>query len=158
MPQKGTPKMKKSGSQGGASLDRSILHLLHRAGQCADVVFAGSASSYDITPRQLVVLSAIAANPGSSQTAIVSATGIDRSTLAEMVRRLEGRRLVQRKRSKADARAYVVELTEQGRSILRSAGPLASHVDKAVLGVLGRKRSDDLVRTLELMVAGLAEA
>ncbi|MFM1816394.1 MAG: hypothetical protein RLZ98_3089 [Pseudomonadota bacterium] len=147
--------MRKTGPHGEVKLDRSVLHLLHRAGQCADVVFTDAAIKMDITPRQLVVLSAIAANPRSSQTAIVNATGIDRSTLAEMVRRLESRKLIQRKRSKTDARAYVVDLTEQGHRILRDAGPMAEQVDAVVLNVLGRKRRDELVRALEKMISGM---
>lgn len=148
--------MRKTGPHAEGKLDRSILHLLHRAGQCADEIFSTAAAAMDITPRQLVVLSAIATNPHQSQTAIVDATGIDRSTLAEMVRRLEGRHLVQRKRSKADARAYVVDLTEQGRAILKAAGPKAVAVDKAVLEALGSKRRDDLARTLDALVTALA--
>jgi hypothetical protein len=37
----------------------------------------------DLTPRQFVVLTVIAENEGCSQTDIVDATGIDRSTIAE---------------------------------------------------------------------------
>ena len=36
-------------------LDSSALHLLHRAGQCAEVLFTNEASKSDLTPRQFAV-------------------------------------------------------------------------------------------------------
>ena len=42
----------------------------------------------DLTPRQFAVLITVAGDEGVSQTGIVDATGIDRSTVAEMVQRL----------------------------------------------------------------------
>jgi DNA-binding MarR family transcriptional regulator len=63
----------------------SALHLLHRAGQCADELFALNVGKTELTPRQYAVLAAAAASEDLSQTALVDATGIDRSTLADIV-------------------------------------------------------------------------
>lgn len=49
-----------------------------------------------------------------SQIEITQSTGIDRSTLSELIRRLVGRGLVTRERSQSDARAYDVKLTTLG--------------------------------------------
>ena len=77
---------------------------------------------------------------GASHTDIVRATGIDRSTLAVLVKRLVRVGYVRRTRSKADARAYVVRLTTNGRKVLHSSrgaamltnerlfAPVASHL------------------------------
>ena len=146
----------KKAVQSGVKLDRSLIHLLHRASQTADETFAALADEMDITPRQFVVLSAIASSPSSSQTAIVETTGIDRSTLAEMVRRLEGRGLLRRKRSKLDARAYVVDLTSKGRNLLKRVEPVIAKADKALLGMLGRKRGAELVKLLDVVIEGSA--
>ncbi|MFM1815468.1 MAG: hypothetical protein RLZ98_2163 [Pseudomonadota bacterium] len=135
-------------------LDQSVMHLLHRAGQCTDETFTQSAGDR-ITARQLVVLSAIHANPECNQTAIVSATGIDRSTVAEMIRRLEARNLIRRKRSKTDARAYVVTLTNQGHDLLATAAPHAADVDASVLDILGAKRRSELLRSLRQVIEGM---
>lgn len=136
-------------------MDKAVLHLLHRAGQCAEELFARSADAMNVTPRQLVVLAAISRNPDCSQTAIVNATGIDRSTIAEMIRRLAERRLISRQRSKQDSRAYVVNLTQSGQETLRKASPLAKRVDDRITSVLGPKRTDQLVRSLNDIVADL---
>ena len=59
----------------------------------------------DLTPRQLAVLVTVAQNEGLSQTGLVDRTGIDRSTLADIVRRMQRKGLLQRRRTKEDARA-----------------------------------------------------
>src|SRR5262249_60662186 len=64
----------------------SPLHLLHRAGQRADHLFARHVGDYGFTPRQFAVLKAVADADGLSQTAIMIATGIDRPGTAELVR------------------------------------------------------------------------
>jgi DNA-binding MarR family transcriptional regulator len=71
----------------------------------------------DVTDTQAVVLVQFLQQDKVSQTAIVEATHIDRSTLADVVRRLVEKGWLRRRRSKHDARAYVVTLTEEGRRL-----------------------------------------
>lgn len=96
----------------------SIIHLLHRASQLADYQLEAVAAETGLTARQLVVLDAIAKSEEPSQSTICVETGIDRSTLAEMVNRLCSRKLVVRKRSRKDARAYILRLTDEGEHAL----------------------------------------
>ncbi|MCK9911289.1 MarR family transcriptional regulator, partial [Microbacteriaceae bacterium K1510] len=79
----------------------------------------------DLTPRQYAVLVAVAQNEGVSQTLLVEKTGVDRSTLADIVRRMLKKGLLQRRRTKEDARAYSVKLTDEGWRVLKAADPLA---------------------------------
>lgn len=115
--------------------DRSSLHLLHRAGQRAGEVFAREMGS-DLTPRQYAVLASVAKSEGLSQTDLVAATGIDRSTLADVVRRMLKKGLIQRRRTKQDARAYAVRLTEEGRRLLSESEPLVREIDQRILEAL----------------------
>src|SRR5438874_13647300 len=103
----------------GASLDDVVIHLLHRVSQRADEIFAEEAGEAGLTARQFAVLLSVARSDDPSQTEIVEITRIDRSTVAEMVRRMVGKRLLQRRRSRQDARAYVVRLTDRGREVLK---------------------------------------
>src|ERR1700733_2002369 len=66
-------------------LDISALHLLHRAGQCAEVLFANETGKTELTPRQYAILACVQQNPDISQTGLVEQTGVDRSTLADIV-------------------------------------------------------------------------
>jgi MarR family transcriptional regulator, temperature-dependent positive regulator of motility len=138
-----------------ASLDRlsrSPIHLLHRAGQCAGDIFHAEMKDGDLTPRQLAVLITVAQNEGLSQTGLVDRTGIDRSTLADIVRRLQRKGLLQRRRTKEDARAYAVKLTDEGRRILRTAEPTARRVDERILEALPNKQREQFIDELQSIV------
>jgi DNA-binding MarR family transcriptional regulator len=105
-----------------------------------------------LTPRQLAVLMTVAQNEGLSQTGLVDRTGIDRSTLADIVRRMQRKGLLQRRRTKEDARAYAVKLTDEGRRVLRTAEPLARKVDERVLDALPGKQREQFIDDLQLIV------
>jgi len=92
-------------AKGASQLNRSAMHLLHRAGQCAADIFALEARASGLTPRQFAVLMVVAEEEGLTQTDLVERTGIDRSTLADIVGRLLSHGLIQRRRAKEDARA-----------------------------------------------------
>ena len=111
------------------SLDHSLTHLLHRVGQCATDAFQRYAGDLQITARQFAVLMAVARKDGASQMDIVKLTGIDRSTLADMVSRMLAKGLIERQRSKVDGRAYALSLTESGRNALERSIPAASRAD-----------------------------
>ena len=89
----------------------------------------------------------------ASQVGLCYATGIDHSTLAEMMRRLHGKGLVSRKRNNADARAYSVRLTESGRTMLKKAIPMGERVDARLLDALPAGRRDAFMRDLERLVS-----
>lgn len=129
----------------------SLSELLHRAGQIADRNYY-EVMGDEVTPRQALVMTAIANNPDASQTRLVEATGIDRSTLSDIIRRLETAGLVKRKRSADDARAYVVSLTPSGRSAQQAARAAIDKTDKALTARLG-KQAPELVRLLSTLAA-----
>lgn len=133
-------------------LERSPLHLLHRAGQCAAEVFQIELGSGDITPRQFAVLVTVSQHEGLSQTHLVERTGIDRSTLADVVRRMLKKGLLQRRRTREDARAYAVKLTEEGWRVLKSVDPLARKVDDKILSSLPAGQREKLLQDLNAIV------
>lgn len=138
-------------------LDRSPIHQLHRAGQCAADVFQNEIGDSDLTPRQYAVLVTVSQNEGLSQTHLVEKTGIDRSTLADIVRRMLKKGLLQRRRTKEDARAYAVKLTEDGWRALRSADPVAKKVDDRILSVLPSNQRDKFLNDLNAIVIALGK-
>ncbi|MGE0025389.1 MAG: MarR family winged helix-turn-helix transcriptional regulator [Hyphomicrobium sp.] len=133
----------------------SALHLLHRAGQCADEMFAVSVGEAGLTPRQYAVMAAIANSDEPSQTTLVEATGIDRSTMADIVRRLTSRGLVQRRRTRRDARRYAVRLTDKGEGALRMAQPAARSTDEKILAALAPTQRDAFLRSLSRIVTAV---
>ena len=139
------------------ALNESLLHLLHRAGQVADELFTEEMGGSDLTPRQFAVLMVLQRLEAASQTDIVNETGIDRSTLADIVKRLVARGLIARRRSKSDARAYAVRLTPTGRDALKAAQPASERVESRILKSLPQARRDAFVDALSLLVRELGD-
>lgn len=143
-------------AKAGNHLNRSATHLLHRAGQRAADIFADEARGGGLTPRQFVVLMAVSQQEGLTQTDLVERTGIDRSTLADIVARLLNRGLIQRRRAKDDARAYAIKLSAQGAKALREAQPAAAAADTRLLANLPPAKRQDFLESLNLIV-GVAD-
>ena len=139
-------------------LEASALHLLHRAGQRAEELFTNETGKVDLTPRQFAVLACVAHNPDISQTGLVEQTGVDRSTLADIVRRLVKKGLLHRKRTRRDARMYAVRLTAKGQSILGSVRPLATKVDQRILSVLRSDQRGSFIDSLGEIVRAMTRS
>jgi DNA-binding MarR family transcriptional regulator len=129
----------------------SPLHLLHRASQRADNLFANHVGNAQLTPRQFAVLKAVSEADGLSQTAIMAATGIDRSTTAELVRRLVTNGQLQRRRTRRDARLYAVRLTAKGRQTLSVGEPAARAADETLLTSIASQQRPTFLEALALM-------
>lgn len=112
-------------------------------------------SSGELTPRQYAVLVTVAHNEGLSQTNLVERTGIDRSTLADIIRRMLKKGLLQRRRTKEDARAYAVKLSEEGWRTLKSAEPLAKRIDDKIMAALPNTSRERFLQDLNVIVASL---
>jgi DNA-binding MarR family transcriptional regulator len=140
-----------SGSKDAKVLARSFSHLLKRAVQYSVHRYNEEVGKSGLTHRQFTVLTAVDSNDGKSQTELVRITGIDRSTLADMVARLMAQGLVQRRRTKEDARTNSVRLTPQGKKMLKTAQSGAEDVDKQLLSmfsVADRKTLNDSLSEL----------
>jgi DNA-binding MarR family transcriptional regulator len=120
----------------GFDLNSCVLHLLHRAQQAADEAFAAAFADTGLTPRQLAVLVIVSEREGTNQVGLVDATGIDRSTTADLVRRLMRKGLLARRRARHDARSNVLRLTEEGKALLSSFRARAAEVDQMLLNAL----------------------
>jgi len=144
----------------GASYDlsNSLSHLLHRAQQFAADRFAEAVGNYPITQRQFAVLNGVAADEGLTQTDLVKATGIDRSTLAELVGRMTARKLLKRTRAKDDARANTVSLTAAGRAMIKRALPKVRAADQAIANSLAKTQRGAFVSSLKKIDSALVEA
>jgi len=111
-------------------------HLIRRCQQFYGDLYARETGARDLTKQQFTVLCALENHEGASQTALVEMTGIDRSTLAEMVRRMLEKGLISRERTEEDQRANSVAITLAGRKALRVARAAADRAEKALLDVL----------------------
>jgi len=149
--------MAKANNPAEATLDRSPSHLLHRALQLALDIYAAETGPGAVTQRQWALLTAVAANPGCTQSDLVRATGIDRSTLAELVARLIGKALLARERSNVDGRANTVTLTPAGQQAVDEAAPRVAAADRRILGLLPSGKRDPFLKILRDMAKDAAK-
>ncbi|MEY4248621.1 MAG: hypothetical protein RJA87_254 [Pseudomonadota bacterium] len=138
-------------------LNRSPSHLLHRVLQMALDLFVEEAGPGAVTQRQFAVLAAVAADEGPTQSRLVKATGIDRSTLADMVARMIDKGLLTRERSAKDARANTVGLTDMGRQTLSDMAPKVAAADHRLLAYLSSGKRDSFIKLLRELVRSAEE-
>ncbi|MDO9222604.1 MAG: MarR family winged helix-turn-helix transcriptional regulator [Caulobacter sp.] len=137
-----------------ATAEASVGHLLHRAAQRALDFYAEEGGAGGVTQRQHAVLSAVAAKEGAAQADLVAATGVDRSTLADMVARMLDKGLLVRERSAVDARANAVRLTDAGRAALAEIGPRADAADARLLALLPKGKRGAFLDALAALAGG----
>ena len=142
--------MVKSGKQAKikGGLAESPSHLMHRVLQLSLDIYAEEAGPDGLTQRQFAVLEAVAARSVLTQTDLVKATGIDRSTLADLVARMTAKGLLERERSALDARAKAVRLSEAGQAALEAARPRVAAADKRILALLPKARREGFLDLL----------
>ena len=151
--------MVKSGNKPkrGGALAGSPSHLIHRALQLALDVYSEEMGPDGLTQRQFAVLEAVSHKAGLTQTDLVRATGIDRSTLADLVARMTTKGLLDREKSTLDARAKAVRLSPAGEAALEAARPRVEAADKRIMGLLPKGKRDVFLDPLGEL-AGEADA
>lgn len=111
-------------------------HLIRRCQQIAVALFLDECSGHNLTPVQFAVLCAIADNPGVEQNALAGLVAIDRSTVGNVVSRLEGRALLMREPDPADRRLKRVRLTPVGRRLIDEVRPAVERTQDRLLAPL----------------------
>lgn len=142
--------MVKSGKQARRSgtLGESPSHLMHRVLQLSLDIYADEAGPDGPTQRQFAVMEAVSVKEGLTQTDLVRATGIDRSTLADLVARMTTKGLLSRERSVVDARAKAVRLSPEGQALLEAARPRVEAADRRILALLPKGKRDGFLELL----------
>ena len=103
-------------------------YLFRRMQQIAVAIFVEECRAYDLTPVQYAALVAIRTHPGIDATRLSAVIAFDRSTLGNVIERLETKQLIERKASREDRRVKLLYLTKAGAALLRDIMP---SVDRA---------------------------
>lgn len=108
--------------------------------RCAENVAASTcyhhAGEKGVTHRQFAVLATLERYGRMTQTELAGRIKIDRSTIDEMMPRLQERDFVRREPSRTDKRAIEVEPTPPGRQTFHEMVPAAQNSSEAVVAVL----------------------
>ena len=123
-------------------------YLFRRMQQIAVAIFVEECMAYDLTPVQYAALVAIRTHPGIDATRLSAVIAFDRSTLGNVIERLEAKRYVERKPAREDKRVKLLHLTKTGMALLRDVIP---SVDRAQARMLQPLRPADRKALLVLL-------
>lgn len=127
-------------------------HLIRRAQQIAVAIFMEECAEFDLTPVQYAALVAIRENPGVDATRLSALIAFDRSTLGNVLERLEARKLVERYAALQDKRIKVLKLTAAGASLLKRAGAAVRRAQERILAPLPSDQQAKLMALLGKLV------
>lgn len=127
-------------------------HLIRRAQQIAVSLFLEECAPVDLTPVQFAALVTVRDNPGIDATRLSALVAFDRSTLGNVLERMEAKELILRSGSKDDKRVKVLHLSPKGERILQEAGPLAQRAQERILAPLAPEDREVFMRMLAQLV------
>ena len=133
-------------------LDRRPGHLIRRLQQIALALFLEQAREFGITPVQYAAIFAISNHPGMDQTALCNAIALDRSTIGDVVGRLEKKKLIKRLDDAADRRTKSLYVTPAGRRLIRDIEPAVAATQRLILAPLGSAERAAFMRMLKRLV------
>jgi DNA-binding MarR family transcriptional regulator len=123
-------------------------YLFRRMQQIAVALFVEECKAFDLTPVQYAALIAIHTHPGIDATRLSAVIAFDRSTLGNVIERLEAKKLMERKPSPGDKRVKLLTLTKAGAALLRDIAP---SVDRAQVRMLQPLKPADRKALLALL-------
>jgi DNA-binding MarR family transcriptional regulator len=108
-------------------------HLVRRTQQISTALFAEECGAYDLTSVQYAALVAIGNNPDIDATRLSAMIAFDRSTLGDVLERLEAKGWVVREPSPNDRRVKKLALSEAGSALLERVQPAVRRVQEQLL-------------------------
>lgn len=127
-------------------------HLIRRTQQIHDAVFGEVLADSGLTTPQFAVVAGLHFSPLVDQVSLSTRLGIDRSTIADVISRLEERGLLQRRRDSRDTRRNVLALTAEGEALFDRTLPKVLEVGRRLLEPLGPKERAAFLRSLSAIV------
>jgi DNA-binding MarR family transcriptional regulator len=124
-------------------------YALRRAQLVITADFNQALAELDLRPGQFAVLILIDQNPGTCQSSVSDALGIQKANFVATIAGLVNRGLVKRRKSETDARTYSLGLTPRGRSILEDAAKLQSLHEARVIAQIGNEGRLQLLSLLD---------
>lgn len=131
-----------------AELYRKPGHLLRRAQQVIVSTFTTECAEFDLTPVQYAALTAIRFYPGTDATRLSQMIAFDRSTIGNVLIRLERKGLIRRDAHESDKRIKTVSLTDAGLELVIKADPVVDHVQEKFLSPLTEQEAEQFIQLL----------
>src|SRR5580698_6390637 len=127
-------------------------YLFRRMQQIAVAIFVEECRAYELTPVQYAALIAIHTHPGIDATRLSAVIAFDRSTLGNVIERLQAKELIERNPSPGDKRVKLLTLSKSGAAVLRAIMPLVDRAQQRMLQPLKAADRKTLMALLTQLV------
>lgn len=124
--------------------------LLRRAQQTHNSIWLEEIGE-DLTGPQFTILKVLDTWPAIAQRRLSSLASLDKSTTADIVARLVGRGLLNRRRAPEDGRRDIVVLSKKAAELVSSLTPNVARVQARFLKPLSTKQRDAIIRQLSII-------
>jgi DNA-binding MarR family transcriptional regulator len=128
-------------------------YLIRRLHQLSTAAFMTETEGHDITPIQFSALLVIGTFPNADASKISDIIAFDRTTVGQVLLRLEQKGLIVREQGKDDKRRKNLTLTDEGARIVHDVSQYIPRVEKRIVGRLGARERAQLVKLLQKLVA-----
>jgi DNA-binding MarR family transcriptional regulator len=126
-------------------------HLARRLQQAHALLWNATVSAETTSP-QFAVLNVLAADDDLDQRSVGERVGLDRSTIAEVIGRLDRRGLLQRVRDPQDGRRNLLRLTSEGARLHRRIAERAARMNEIFLATLTTQEREVLLDLMRRVV------
>jgi len=127
-------------------------HLIRRLQQIAVAIFMEEAAEFGVTPVQYSSLLAVRNHPGIDQTGLMKIIAFDRSTIGDVVKRLEHKRLIRRASSDVDRRTKILFITPSGKALLSKVKKAVDDTQSKIVAPLSREERKEFMRMMRKLV------
>ncbi len=127
-------------------------HLIRRLHQISTAIFAEQCAASGLTSVQFAALTAIRENPGVDATRLSMLIAFDRSTLGDVLERLEAKGWISRSASPHDKRVKLLRLASAGSKVLDEAEPDVLRVQQRLLEPLDPADRREIMRMLTRLI------
>jgi DNA-binding MarR family transcriptional regulator len=138
------------------SFSRLPGHLIRRVHQVSTAYFSEECGG-DLTAVQYAALVAIGSHPGIDATRLSEVIHFDRSTIGDVLDRIESKGWIVRQSTANDRRLKLLRLSPDGQEVLRQVAPSIRRVQERLLAPLTASEAKMFVQLLAKISSAEAE-
>ncbi|CAK9888995.1 MULTISPECIES: MarR family winged helix-turn-helix transcriptional regulator [Pseudomonas] len=128
--------------------------LIRRLHQIHCGLFLDETREYNITPVQYSLMTALGTHGEMDQNTLAQEIGLERTSVAEVIPRLEARELLQRRQSTRDRRVKLVKLSRKGLYLLKKMDVSVQRAhERTIEGIPPEHREQFLLHLIKLVEA-----
>jgi DNA-binding MarR family transcriptional regulator len=127
-------------------------YLIRRLHQIHCALFLEECKASQLTPVQYGLLTALAIRGALDQVSLAEELGLDRTTTAEVLARLEARKLLSRKPNPRDRRAKLARISQRGRALTAAMFNAMQRAQDRLCAPLTQKERDVFMATLVRLI------